>query len=192
MYKYQTSMSEPLVPVFGSGGGPEPLLLPSPFSPPPPPSSGSGGLSREEEFPPPPVPPPPPKLFLSRNVSWSKLSKNPPLRIISSSSSAKASALAAARLTARRTSSVAATPAVTPAAIVSPPKIQVIFLCFLVAVPETTAVMDSAREPDDDDDHGDINVSGQVRKVRSFSPSLLSASRELALKTKKKPYNSPA
>jgi hypothetical protein len=43
---------------------------------------------------------------------------------------------------------VAATPAATPAATVSPPRIQVTFLCFLVAVPETTAVMDSAREPE--------------------------------------------
>lgn len=133
---------------FGSGGGPEPLT--PPFSPPPPPlRGGEGGLSHE---PPPPSPPPPPKLFLS-NVSWSKLSKKPPppapsLSIAASSfSSASASALAAARRTALRTSSVAATPAATPAAIVRPPRIQVTFLCFLVAVPETTAVMDSASEP---------------------------------------------
>ena len=136
-------------PDFGGAG-----LEPLPFSPPPR-NGGDGGdggkLSHDEPFPPPPAapssPPSPSKPFLSK-VSWSKLSKKPPpLRVSSSSSSAKASTLAAARLTALRTSSVAATPAATPAATVSPPRIQVTFLCFLVAVPETTAVMDSAREP---------------------------------------------
>ena len=176
----------PLVPLdFGSGLG-----LPLPCC-----AGGEDGLSHEEPFSP---PPPPPKLFLSK-VSWSKLSKKLPFLIISSSSSssARASALAAARLTALLTSKVAATPAATPAAIVSPPRTQVTLLCFLVAVPETTAVMDSAREP------GERQETGGKKKARVsfFFPRdffSLRRPRRGPSQTEKNPkerpllYNSPA